>query len=1178
MKSKLNLLVLSILLVMVGRAQQGNDDNYSNLLKPIEVLPPAPNAASLGKYGGINFNLSTGSMSTSIPVYTYSSRSLQLPLSISYNSNGFKVDEIASRIGVGWALNAGGVITRTVVGGADEYNTRLKPPGFTTMTRSLFDDFLEPISFSDNAGGYDAQPDRFSFNFLGYTGQFILDSAMTPIPLSYSNLKFEFNSASPASDWDFRVTNSEGIQFYFGGDSAREETDKDVSGPTCGWDPPEFFPTAYYLTKIVHPNNDSIILKYQHIGYNYRSNITQSVFYHVSSELVCQNPSYRTCPTLPNYVGTCVTWLTTSGYKLTEINSSCGGKLVFSYMARKDVPLDGLVSKIELFSPLTNDLLKVFDFKYDTVYSTIGSNSNNTDSTFGYRHFLMSFSERSPDSLIILKHQFTYNNLDELPKRMSFCQDNYGFFNGRTTNTGLLPKPSSLTLQTYFPDATANRDANSDYAKKGLLSKIIYPTGGADSIYYEGNTMYSQVQVGPPDSTFSVNADSEDLQGPATNYSDTISVDFEQEAFLYGSCTFYGSSSEEDPIHNKGRIYLYEDGSIIYQTILNPGQSITPNPVINFQTGKSYWIKVVASGTKVLVDASFSAKIGAAAYDTINKEVGGARVSKVITTDGITSVQQVKKYYYGNLDSLDKSSGFVLNDPVYIKNHTVKTQCEISIQQPPLSSYIDCQTNTCNYLAYLSTSQTNLYAFSGFITYRYVTESFGGNFENGGIEHTYSVVPDMAGTNVMNDFIVGAPSSNQSITNGREEYTHVFKKIGEDFISVKKTFNHFKDDNRYDSVYSAYVVNRKLGLTASCESNPPDIYEEGKYDVLKYNIYTNWSYIDTVTSFNYDSDGANYLTQTVAMEYNNPSHGLPTKISSYGSDQRINITNLYYPQDLSLNGSAETARLALVSRHIISPELKKAVLKDTSLIFSTTLNYQLFDNNYVLPANRYIQSGNNPSVKRLEWLKYDAFGNIIQQKKTDNYTTVYVWDYLSSLPIAEVSNADSASIAYTSFEAEGKGNWTYSGSVSGDATAPTGGTCYSLSSGNIAKTSLTSGNIYIVSYWSKSGSYTVSGSGTPRQGKTIDGWTYYEHEITGVTSVTISGTGYIDEVRLYPKGALMTTSAYTPLIGITAQCDVNNRITYYEYDSLGRLKVIKDQDKNVIKVIQYKYQASSSQF
>ena len=86
-----------------------------------------------------------------------------------------------------------------------------------------------------------------------------------------------------------------------------------------------------------------------------------------------------------------------------------------------------------------------------------------------------------------------------------------------------------------------------------------------------------------------------------------------------------------------------------------------------------------------------------------------------------------------------------------------------------------------------------------------------------------------------------------------------------------------------------------------------------------------------------------------------------------------------------------------------------------------------------------------------------------------------------------------------------------------------------------------------------------------------DGWRLYQHEITGATSLTVAGTGLLDEFRLYPKGALMSTVSYKEGIGKITECDANNRVIFYEYDALGRLKLIRDQNKNIIKTYEYNY-------
>lgn len=58
---------------------------------------------------------------------------------------------------------------------------------------------------------------------------------------------------------------------------------------------------------------------------------------------------------------------------------------------------------------------------------------------------------------------------------------------------------------------------------------------------------------------------------------------------------------------------------------------------------------------------------------------------------------------------------------------------------------------------------------------------------------------------------------------------------------------------------------------------------------------------------------------------------------------------------------------------------------------------------------------------------------------------------------------------------------------------------------------------------------------------------------------------------LGPEGAFVTTYTYACGIGMTSQTDPNNRTTYYDYDPMGRLFDIRDQDKNVIKKFCYDY-------
>ncbi|HYE56393.1 MAG TPA: hypothetical protein VD996_16200, partial [Chitinophagaceae bacterium] len=70
--------------------------------KMVDFMPPPPNAASIIRYGEMSINKNTGSPNISIPIFTLPGKKLSVPVSISYSSGGIRVDEIASRVGMGW--------------------------------------------------------------------------------------------------------------------------------------------------------------------------------------------------------------------------------------------------------------------------------------------------------------------------------------------------------------------------------------------------------------------------------------------------------------------------------------------------------------------------------------------------------------------------------------------------------------------------------------------------------------------------------------------------------------------------------------------------------------------------------------------------------------------------------------------------------------------------------------------------------------------------------------------------------------------------------------------------------------------------------------------------------------------------------------------------------------------
>ncbi|GAB5410185.1 MAG: hypothetical protein BalsKO_25500 [Balneolaceae bacterium] len=92
---------------------------------------PSPTAAGLGEYVKAPLNLSKGTAQINVPLFTVSDGNLSVPISLTYNSSGVKVGDIADWVGMNWSLNGGGVITRSIRGTPDEQ------PGKAIITKRM---------------------------------------------------------------------------------------------------------------------------------------------------------------------------------------------------------------------------------------------------------------------------------------------------------------------------------------------------------------------------------------------------------------------------------------------------------------------------------------------------------------------------------------------------------------------------------------------------------------------------------------------------------------------------------------------------------------------------------------------------------------------------------------------------------------------------------------------------------------------------------------------------------------------------------------------------------------------------------------------------------------------------------------------------------------------------------
>jgi hypothetical protein len=258
-----------------------------------DVVMPSANAASLGKYGDIPVGYYTGVPSVGIPIHTIQEGSVSLPISLSYHAGGLKVGEPNSWVGLGWSLSAGGIISRTVQGKADEsVNGYLQNGKFVQINaagcivNANYASTLPSSQFNSEiaAGRIDGEPDIFNFSIGGYSGKFYIDVDMTDdnvvngkvVLIPKQDLKVEY-AVSPSSSvtrlYKFTITTPNGIKYEFGnatGDNITDVNNDAIEITKPLFDLSERYATSWYLKRIVSIDGlDVINLNYKKENYRY---------------------------------------------------------------------------------------------------------------------------------------------------------------------------------------------------------------------------------------------------------------------------------------------------------------------------------------------------------------------------------------------------------------------------------------------------------------------------------------------------------------------------------------------------------------------------------------------------------------------------------------------------------------------------------------------------------------------------------------------------------------------------------------------------------------------------------------------------------------------------------------------------------------------------------------------
>ncbi|MEO5995601.1 MAG: hypothetical protein ABIN89_02790 [Chitinophagaceae bacterium] len=1178
-------------------------------------------------------NLQTGSATFSLPMFNWQDDKSRLNaiVELNYNSgNGLKVNEVASNVGQGWRLIAGGVISRMQVGEPDDQRPRdvadltKYPPGYLYDSSSPYDGCPVALTrypiYKDknhlykqhNSVAADRELDRFSFQFNGKSGIFVLSKNYYEegFFLGDNNMMVHFerdesmiNQGVRTTISAFYITDENGLIYKF---SEHELTrvlkvsycnpdlqiaytqptfkDGNVYHEASFEDPTVVNPyiiNSWYLTEISDPlTTRKITFHYPYLrNIDAPSGTTFSFYREKNYSIISRARSVTTTPALGS------------------IDFPDNHHVVLNYgKQRVDLPGDLAIASIDI--TYRNRFLAKYELstsyfmlnRYGTPYSDYqkqvarlclqsvrktGVDLKADEPPYLFDYYLGS---GEPD--------------DFIPPPFYHLKDIWGYYNGNnaityensinSSNTPIdFTKPLSdlqnndiigLCFITYGDNAVV-QNSKPGYAKNGLLKRITYPTGGSLNYEYLQNEAFLEDQnkiVGGvhvsstkvTDGGYSNGCDNPMLTyyNFSTDSTNSRSSLWALEKPLNSIVTSSHYSPEDKYFYYRPVLSFGCDYHFQYPGILSREQGISLTSTQQFLMTLSKVLDVVG-GILTIVDAvSLCVSATPAAIVAVILDAIASITAIAITCTASLGKDETQHIYY--------------DSDIYGSNPLPAQFKRVEVKEGPGGngkSVIEF-TSSDVYAIWeqrniaLSTKQRFAYWAYGLVKKKTVFDSTGSIVSQTENEYDFTKSKRTIYHHFTRDGRFASckclviKTSSQRSTNWEDP--RVYKAPGSYLTS--------SDDNAglQVEIYQAYTGRVELkktydrvfkagSLADFLETTAVYSYNENNYQVSDI-VITQSNGDQTKKTIAYSGDYNTGILATLSLQ-----HIITIPVSTTTSILRKGTSDWRYLGETSTEfitvGNGDIKPSKIVERRFNQPQ--------------SILYYSFYNDNY--------QSSHLSNYKTTQTFTYDATGNLTGVKDEGNRTVSNIYDYDDKYVVASVINADPNldKPAYTSFETESLGGWLVNGSanfVSNNSV--TGKRSFNLSSSNNLSAGINSDKPYILSFWTSNNSVTVGSNATlKKSAPVVNGFTFYEYIVPqGVSRVAISGNATIDELRLYPQSSRMRTVAYDPLIGKIAECDENNRVTYYEYDNLARLWIIKDENRNILKMYEYNYAISSS--
>ncbi|WP_420571465.1 DUF6443 domain-containing protein [Kordia sp.] len=1104
------------------------------------IIPASPTVANLMQFEEVPVSQYTGVPDIGIPIFGKQlSPNVGLNLSLRYNTTGIRIDERSGWTGTGWTLDAGGVISRTVVGEPDEKN--VPNQGIGVLHNNYFNyPFVNNPAASNEflwkgvrgIERFDTQLDLYQFSFLGRSGRFVIikntagnleakllsyDQKLE-IELFYDPITFVMDA--------FEITDETGTIYTFG----QEYKETTVSSPLSSGISISLgstvannvYHSAWMLKKVTTSNLKPLCtFEYTDVQENFETpkNSTvkkvlgnaalitgdaYEVFENFNKGLLESGNSY-TASALQIQTQKLSRIILSKDNSTIEFNHTVGHP---EYSGSISPPLFSTGAKLTQIQrkDATGAVVESFSFSY-------------SETSLGNRLFLNQVNHTRGNTT--LPYVMTYHNKEDLPAFGDLQKDRWGYYNGGNVTTGVLTEMhyptggvKSFNFESntfsYFGDEPVNlRDIPENqinFTANYTLNDQITPQNGftpnIEFVYIDGLSTNTTLNINTtstvPNQPFG--NELENFHVKITPVTVKASVGFDPDCT--GLCAAPTSVSDfETPNY---------DNSLNYTITTASHQPILPSGWYFIQLSHREYISSNIDSVNVDISLNYP-------KFTPNQKYfngGGLRVGSITFKDK-NNIATKTYYDYNEFDDTSVSSGSfdgelydkpydIARRHMFLNGYVWGPTSVVRYRVQNYSNAVNVQMTKGNYVGY-----QNIRVYkenNGETRYTFVSPKDEPTF----VTPSYPFVPQED-----KDFKRGLLTKEEIFDeNDRKlkEVTHTYttsSKIVADNVQMSLKQYSSCEWDQFFKTYDGYLtttVQIELPINPESEvsiAGPIYMYNCGDpsnyIDSHFYSYYAGISQLTETITKDYFYDLQSNQTVTTSREtfsYHPVNYQLKEKHTFFdekGITQDY-MTKYYYPVDTSFptGGNNTAIRNSLVNLNRINEVLEVENYKNGTLLDQLKTEYYEFETDLILPKTIAVSKGTDILEDRLEYQRYDSYGNILQVSKKDGTPISYIWGYDQMYPVAQLIGVNFSEI------------------------------------------------------------------------ETLFGNNFH----TGSTGLN---TSQLTSLQTNFPDAQFGHYTYNPMIGIISGTDIRGYKTTYEYDDFHRLQRVKDADGNILAANEYFY-------